>query len=348
VQDLAGILAPNQISVHNFKNRISYLAHTVKETTIKLVLDMKDWRKHRAERKKRAKEQKIIMKAANTQAKLEQTTGSDEDGVKPPASRLRGSLEKLTIQAREIKTKGHSTLRKFRIEAADNPKDQHSKNKTQGDSHKLARKKLMLRREPPVVDDKKLPAAKERISVRNKTGWHKQKDKDIKPPVKNKEPDKTTSISKFFKKEQGAGNSSILEQAKKALEQDQAKKVENILVPYIVKHPKDTAAYMMLGKAAICRKDWTEAAEIFEQVTRIRPETKGCYAALGEAAYEAGNLTKAIEALQRAHDQNPQDIAVIKRLIKIATRLDNQPMQRSLTEELKTLVQDKVPEDQAL
>jgi len=96
----------------------------------------------------------------------------------------------------------------------------------------------------------------------------------------------------------------------------------------------------MLGKAAINRHAWDEATEIFEQVVRIKPETKGCYAALGRAAYKSGNLTKAIESLQRAHDKDPQNVEVIKCLLEIANRMDNRPMQHSLSAELQQLEQD--------
>ena len=77
--------------------------------------------------------------------------------------------------------------------------------------------------------------------------------------------------------------------------------------------------------------------EIFEQVVAINPRVRGGFAALGRAAYGAGKFTRAIEALQRAHDAQPQDREVLKQLLRIARRMDNVPMQKSLREELRAL-----------
>jgi tetratricopeptide (TPR) repeat protein len=122
--------------------------------------------------------------------------------------------------------------------------------------------------------------------------------------------------------------------ARQALNDADHEKAENILVPYLAKHPKETDAYMMLGEVAMLRRNWDEAMEIFEQVIHVNPRVRGSFAALGRAAYEAGKFTRAIEALQRAHDADPRDAEVLRRLLKIAQRMDNVPMQKSLSEEL--------------
>jgi tetratricopeptide (TPR) repeat protein len=125
-----------------------------------------------------------------------------------------------------------------------------------------------------------------------------------------------------------------LTQAREALNAADYAKAESVLVPYLAKHPKETTAYMLLGEAAMVRRDWDEAMEIFEQVIRLNPRVRGSFAALGRAAFEAGKFTRAIEALQRAHDAAPRDVGIINRLIKIASRMDNVPMQKSLRQEL--------------
>lgn len=136
-----------------------------------------------------------------------------------------------------------------------------------------------------------------------------------------------------------------LKRARQALETAQFKRAEKILVPYIVKHPKNTRAYMMLAETAVARGNWSEALEIYEQVASLAPRLEGIYAALGKAAFQAGKFTRAIEALQRAHNDNSQDTSVIKLLLKIARRMDNTPLQRSLRGELRTLkkVQKQLP-----
>lgn len=128
-----------------------------------------------------------------------------------------------------------------------------------------------------------------------------------------------------------------LPRARQALEAGHFKRAEKILVPFLIKHPKNARAYMMLAEAAVARGTWSEALEIYEQVVALEPRREGAYAALGKAAFQAGKFTRAIEALQLAHNANPQDTSVIKLLLKIARRMDNAPLQRSLRGELQTI-----------
>lgn len=349
VQDLAGILAPNQISVHSFKNRMSFLSHNIKKASARFVLDIKDWRTpHRAARtarKHESKANKILMKSdkkANKKKEQVEAQNSSSDIVIPPSSRLKDSLKKIIIQAKGIKAKSQTTLKKYTTEVADTIKEQQNKPKNKPKTKEPIEKKISTQLENPVATHGEKSPVIRKINI-GETEIKEQKK--VEAQTKTKEQNKTAPLSKFFKKEQ---KKDVLEQAKNALADAQIQKVEDILVPYIIKHPKNTSAYMMLGKAAISRKDWTEATEIFEQVTRIKPETKGCYAALGQAAYKSGNLTKAIEALQHAHNQSPKNTQVIKRLIKIANHLDNQPMKKSLTEELKLLEQEIILDDQSV
>ncbi len=146
---------------------------------------------------------------------------------------------------------------------------------------------------------------------------------------------KTKPLAKFFHKEEKQETS--IEKAKKALKKARYFDVEDTLIPFIVKHPRDARAYMILGRAAMGREAWDEAVEAFEQVVRINPETKNCYAELGYAVYKAGKITKAIEFLQKAHSADPQNIKIIRQLLEIAQRMDNVPMQKTLKEELEAV-----------
>jgi Flp pilus assembly protein TadD len=343
VQDLAGILAPNHISVQNFKNRITYIAHSIKENVVKAVSDAKGWRKNKIEVRQKTKDEKKAMKmSSEAKPVIEPVVGVA--GITPPTDRIRNPFKKLVTQAKGVSTRSGGALKRYTAEAAISLKNKTSKNEIQSKENIVVKSELSKEKKKTVaISSEKMPVMK--IAQKDNESAEDQLQGKAKISLKKEEQDTAKGIGKFFKKEQGK---SALEQAKEALAQAEVQKVEDILVPYIVEHPKDMAAYMMLGKAAISLENWTEAAEIFEQVTHMKPETKGCYAALGEAAYESGNLTKAIEALQRAHDQNPKDVRVIKRLIKIAGRLDNQPMERSLVEELETLEKETVTKDKVV
>lgn len=152
-------------------------------------------------------------------------------------------------------------------------------------------------------------------------------------PVTSSQPQHRGMRGKFMQRQK----TPALERARESLAAAQFRRAEKILVPYLVKNPKHASAYMMLAEAAVASGDWSEALEIYEQVASLKPNLDGVYAALGKAAFQAGKFTRAIEALQLAHNANPQDSSVIKLLLKIASRMDNAPLQRSLRGELASL-----------
>lgn len=326
VQDLAGILGPKQISVQSFKNRISLLVYSVKQSVVKTVVGAKEWYQVR---KKQKTERGQVQEEIKSEPKEESDTREDDylkEGINPPESRYRESFSRLKERAITFSKTGREALFSSKDKIGEKIRNRRERETetTLSDSNVMQEEKEAQKTEQkntPVL--KMVDSNMERDEVEDES-----QEEDKKKGGR--------SIGKLFRKEQQEG-SGVLEQAKEALKAAEVNRAEDILVPHIVKHPKDTSAYMLLGKAAMKREDWSEAMEIFEQVKSIDPDMKGCYAALGECAYQTGNLTKAIEALQKAHDRNPQDIKVIKYLIKIAARMDNRPMQSSLHEELKTL-----------
>lgn len=133
-----------------------------------------------------------------------------------------------------------------------------------------------------------------------------------------------------------------LQQAAVCLRKSQFDQAEDILLPYIVQHARDVKAYMLLGRAALGRDDWDEAVEIFQQVRSIDDSIQGLYACLGIAAARAGKMTLAVESLQKARDLEPENITIREELLTIARRTDNSVLERSVTEELRELRQEKV------
>ena len=129
----------------------------------------------------------------------------------------------------------------------------------------------------------------------------------------------------------------MLEQAREALSAHEYQHAEDILVEYIVKHTKDTNAYMLLGEAAVGREDWQEAAEIFEQVITWNPDQPRAYALLGLSACRAGRYSKALQALQRAHEADPEDVNILTDLLSIARKMDNPALQKSISEKINAL-----------
>lgn len=129
----------------------------------------------------------------------------------------------------------------------------------------------------------------------------------------------------------------VLQSAEQELQQQHFQSAEDLLVTYIVKHPKDTAAYMLLGQVAMGKEAWAEAMEIFEQVIKWNRQQQGAYASLGLAAYHAGKFTRALQALQRAQDSQPDNREVLDCLMSIAEKMDNPALQHSIQEKIEKL-----------
>jgi hypothetical protein len=122
----------------------------------------------------------------------------------------------------------------------------------------------------------------------------------------------------------------LLEKAERIIGENKFDEAEDMLVPHIMKHAGDTRAYMLLGEASM-------AMEIFQQVVKMNNEESEAYAKLGHSALQAGNYTVAIQALQRARDNDPENISIREDLLFIARRMDNKVMVRGVTEELVAL-----------
>ncbi|MCH8748539.1 tetratricopeptide repeat protein [Patescibacteria group bacterium] len=138
-----------------------------------------------------------------------------------------------------------------------------------------------------------------------------------------------------------------LQAAKSALIKQKYQAAENILVPYLSKNTKDTTAYMLLGQAALGLKNADEATEIYEQILTLNPKQPGIQAGLGHAAYQMGKYTRAIECLQRAHEENPTDQEILTELLTIAKLLDNAPLQHSIQKKINELEPQRNPADRA-
>lgn len=352
VQDLAGLLAPNQISVQSFRNRLAFLLYNSKELWQKMWQDIADWREKRSRLKIKTARPSAVAKPSAPILAPDSPSTSVVTAIKPPHSFMRNKIAAMAGKVKNIRLPSPSNLTAKTAAKLQTVKQKIAALSThpslqRQDKVILSNVKSANKMDPTISADQMetKPSQSPKLRIVNTDELPTAPTPPSPVMAKMGQPVKASSLSQLFKKEI---KKSPLQAAAEALEQLQTKRAEDLLVPYIVKHPKDTAAYMMLGKAAISRHAWTEATEIFEQVIKLKPETEGCYAALGQAALEAGNLTKAIETLQRAHDQNPQNVFVIKCLLQIARRMDNRPMQQSLNLELQQLEQSSVPESQSV
>lgn len=146
------------------------------------------------------------------------------------------------------------------------------------------------------------------------------------------------TIARMLRKH--APRPSVLDEAANAIAAGSYDTAENVLVPHLSRHPKDEAAYVLLGEVALKRRDWGEAKEIFQQAAELNPKDDVAWGGLGKACLKDGQLTRALESLQRAHNLNPENAIVLKNLLFLAERMDNKVLQRSVLEDLVVLKPD--------
>ena len=141
----------------------------------------------------------------------------------------------------------------------------------------------------------------------------------------------------LLKRKPKAPQRTALEQATDALGKSEYQKAEDILVEHIVKHTKDTKAYLLLGQVALAREAWDEAIEIYEQVLAWDEAADGAWVGLGSATFAAGRYTKALPALQRAAEADPMNSEVLDKLMTIARNMDNPALQDAIKEKQAAL-----------
>ena len=152
--------------------------------------------------------------------------------------------------------------------------------------------------------------------------------------AKKQEAPKPGIMSQILKRDK---DKTVIEKAQDALAAKEYDRVEDVLLPHIMKHSADTQAYMLLGKAAIGKESWDEAMEIFQQVIKIDKNLCDAYADLGHAALNAGKFTLAIQSLQHARDMDANNIRIREELLFIARRMDNKVVEKGVLEELEEL-----------
>lgn len=148
-------------------------------------------------------------------------------------------------------------------------------------------------------------------------------------------PQKNGIMSQILNKREK--DKTVLEKAMEAMEKKDFEKVEDLLIPHIMKHSSDKEAYMLLGKAAIGKESWDEAMEIFQQVIKMDKDMVDAYADLGHAALNAGKFTLAIQSLQHARDMDASNIRIREELLFIARRMDNKVVEKGVLQELQEL-----------
>lgn len=239
---------------------------------------------------------------------VEEKMAAEARAVAPPKqgrfSRLKGSMQSVAENSR----KGIQAVRARRQEKAEDEiesQEEFTNEVVEEESKPLVRRVTMA--EDTNTDSEVAEGATSRLSLRRK----KPKDQDP------------------------------LSRAATCLRESQYDKAEDILLPYIIRHARDTSAYMLLGRAAVGRGEWAEALEIFQQVRAIDEDTPGLLSSLGKAAAKAGRVTLAVETLQKARDIEPENIAIREELLMIAKHTDNKVLERSVAEELVELRQEK-------
>ncbi len=335
--DFASLVGPTKKSVHVIKNRLALIGHTIQNSTTRIKTEWELKKKTRNELKKQKHSEKINQKKSAV-TKLADPAGATSPAdiaaskiIQPKTPHLRSTFNSIGPKAKNTLLFSKLKLKKVGTivaKASSMLKEKLPKKNTETE---ITQENKAFPTEKPklrlVEVDNNNPAAPDNSTSVTTENNGTQSKTEL--PVTQK------GLSRIFNKKEA--KKTPLDKAQQELAAANYQNVENILVPYLMKNPRNTSAYMLLGKAALGRHAWDEATEIFEQAVAINPTTKRGYASLGYAAYRTGKLTKALEALQKAHNAEPNNVVIIKRLLTIAQRMDNQPMQKSLEEKLTDL-----------
>lgn len=325
------MLYSDKKNVSLFKNRFAAFLMMFKNagaSVVSLPSTLAARRQEKKEAKQKAKQEKQVLQstAKEVQEKAKKEKDQDEELLQPTR------IEQPTSGWRE-KVLG---FRKKTAEGIGSAKQ----NMAQVSTRIKQRRQAEAIEEDEAVETPQVSVKK----VEEKAGEEELKDskqvttaKKIQEEAEEKkEEEQRSSIVGFLRKEKEAERTP-LGQAQESIQKGEYQAAEDILVPHIIKHTKDTKAYMLLGRVALAKQEWNEAMEIFKQAIRINSDTPGSYAGLGFAALKAGRYTRALEALQRAHDADPENVKVLHNLLHIAQRMDNRVLQHSVLERLSKL-----------
>jgi superkiller protein 3 len=85
---------------------------------------------------------------------------------------------------------------------------------------------------------------------------------------------------------------------------------------YLDREPKDEAAWLALGTVLFEQKKYKRAIKPLAFAAKKNPKNFKCQSMLGFARLRLGRYGDALDALEKAHDINPRDIATLERMAK--------------------------------
>jgi len=344
------ILKPGRKGVKVMGNRFMHSITTLKESAAQSrearierredrVVSKEEYREEKRLAKEERKQEKAEAKAQKSKAKalipeksIEQPTSTWRDRLSSVASKGKSRLSSIQNITDRI-----STAREVDIE--DEQEETEETIETVVEETPVAKvvsKPVVEKKAKTPTQPVKETARKEKKIVTRRVIVPEQSAQaDIIKEEDLSEPRRKSLLKRVRRKKEDLP--SPLQEAKMALEAKQYQQVEDIMLPYIVQHTQDTNAYMLLGHAAFGNKSWDEAVEIFEQVEKMNTAQEGLKAAKGRTALRCGKITLALETLQRAHDDEPENKEVLEDLITIAQRMDNDALKKSAEEQLTQL-----------
>ncbi len=305
-------------------------------------------RKERKEEKHRAKQQKKQDKS-KAKANQEMEKMSPEKNIQQPTSSWRDRLSGITSRGKTKLASMQNVKERIANRAKEAEKDEETAQSAAAVRTSIQSIfKTKEKPQPLAVDDQADQVATKPAKEITMKRIITPTQESIEPALKKEdlaEPKRNRLLNKVRRKKEDIG--ATLEEARAALGAKQYQRAEDILLPYIVQHSKDANAYMLLCQVALAQSSWDEAYEICEQIERMNADQPGLKAAKGKAAFHTGKMTVALQTLQRAHDDDPENKDILRDLITIAQRMDNPALRESAQEQLSQIEAAKVDEKQA-
>lgn len=332
----ADVLRPTQKSVQVIKSRAGLILVWLKKLTLQIKLGVRwlsarpvVWRQNRLQRAAAT----TVQTQANSSA---ESTGQENFQVKQPKQKTRDTARRL-LQFSSTGIRATRLRLQHTFQRAHSFHNRVSQDIPEKASLGSSRSTLSPGKNNEFPDQSvsdAMPQHTDEPIIPNTNNIRTRIIEKISPDISLTRAAGKSATLKRHQKHLAKKTSTPVQQARQAFADKSYAHAENILVNHIVSHTKDTNAYMLLGEIACAKENYSEAIEIFEQIIAWNPETKGGYAKLGLAAFQAGRYGRALQALQRAHDAEPDNQEVLRELLAIAKRMDNPALQHSIEEKL--------------
>ncbi len=196
---------------------------------------------------------------------------------------------------------------------------------------------------------------RKRVERAGSDQWKKMQKKVISPAGKNfqlfvrKFAGKLTAVERRYqekaREESGEKMTPVMmkkaiEQAQKFMDDEMWDRAEKSLIQVISEDPKYIEAYEQLGHLYLLRKDYQQALETFEFLSKLSPEDASVIAYLGQVEDQLKHFKKALRYFKNAVKINPKNPKYLDFLIASAIKIGDKNLAMTTVDRLREVNPD--------